>query len=78
MGKFTGEQIDEWIAGYETRRERVLKKIERLEFKTTRYYEGVGNEPLRDVTDEWRKELEGEADMWGRLIKQYEKMKSEP
>ena len=78
MAKFTDEQINEWIAGYEARRTRVLKTVEDLEKGGTRHYVGVGNEPLQDITDEWLQELKDEAAMWARLIAQYEKMKSEP
>lgn len=68
MGKFTDEQIDEWIAGYEARRAAVLKRIADLEEGGTRHYERAGDGPYHDITDDWLQELRGEAAMWARLI----------
>lgn len=78
MAKFSAEQIDEWIAEYAARRALVQERIDDIEKDGWRHYEGVGNEPMTDITDEWLQDMKAEVAMWTRHIQRYEEMKAEP
>ena len=78
MAKYSAEQFDEWIADYEAQRARVQERIDHMEKDGIRHFEGVGNKPLRDITDELLKDWKDEVKMWDGLISHYKKWKSEP